>query len=59
MTVDEVRAIRERKSLETTGMSVSELNSYFSVGAKEMQKKIDEARKRNAETNRTLFTVDV
>ena len=59
MTVDEVRAIRERKSLETTGMNVSELNAYFSLGAKEMKKKIDEARKSNAENNRTLVAASV
>ena len=59
MTVEEVRAIRERLSLETAGMSVNELNSYISVGANEMQKKIDEARKSNAENNRTLVAAGV
>ena len=54
MTVDEVRAIRERLSLETAGMSVSELNLHISAGAKEMQKKIDEARKRNSNSNQAI-----
>jgi len=54
MTVDEVREIRERLSLETAGMSIKELNSYVSVGAMEMQKKIDEARKHSSDTNRSI-----
>ena len=46
--MDEIRAIKERKSLETVGMSVSELNAYYSKGAGEMQKRIDAIRKKQS-----------
>ena len=42
MTIDEVRDIKEAMSLETIGMSVSELHSYYSKGAKEIQRMVDE-----------------
>jgi len=58
MTVDEVRSIKERKSLETIGMSVSELNSYYSLGAIEVQKKIDEVRKSNSEIDCSASITD-
>ena len=55
MTVDEVRAIREKKSLETVGMSVSELNAYYSKGATKAQQMIDEIRKqREGESKRVV-----
>jgi len=47
MTVDEVRAIKEKMSLETAGMSVSELHSFYSNGATEIQRKIDAIRAGN------------
>jgi len=50
MTVDEIRGIKEKMSLETAGFSVSELNVYYSAGAREMQEKIDAARKQRQET---------
>ena len=57
MTVDEVRAIREKKSLETVGMSVSELNAYYSKGANEMQKRIDAIRKKREDESRQVASV--
>ena len=57
MTVDEVRAIREKKSLETVGMSVSELNAYYSKGANEVQKRIDEIRKKREGESRQMASV--
>jgi hypothetical protein len=44
MNIDEVRAIKEKMSLETAGMSVSELHSYYSKGAAGIQKRIDALR---------------
>ena len=44
MTLDEVREIKEKMSLETTGMNPSELRSYYSRSAKKIQKVIDEIR---------------
>jgi len=44
VTVEEVRAIKEKKSLETTGMTGEELSAYYAKGATEMQKLIDEIR---------------
>jgi len=57
MTVDEVRHIKEKISLETAGMSVSELNSYYAVGAGEIQKKIDAIRKQQDSDNMCVATV--
>jgi len=57
MTVDEVRSIKEKKSLETAGMSVSELNSYYAVGASEIQKKVDAIRKHRGEANQSPVSV--
>ena len=48
MTVAEVRAIREKQSLETIGMTKEELQAYFAKGAGEIQKMVDEIRKEKA-----------
>ena len=45
MTVEEVRAIRERKSLETTNMTAKELRAYFAEGADKAEKRIAEIRR--------------
>ena len=50
MTVKEVREIRERQSLETIGMTVEELNTYYGKGAAEIQKRIDALRAENTES---------
>jgi len=42
--VDEIREIREKKSLETIGMTVEEKAAYYSKGAAEVQKRIDAIR---------------
>ena len=47
MTVDEVRAIREKKSLETIEMTAEELNVYFDKGANEIRDMINENQKKN------------
>ena len=49
MTVKEVREIRERQSLETIGMTVEELNTYYGKGAAEIQKRIDALRSESAD----------
>ena len=51
MTIDEVITIKENMSLQTVGMSVSEKTTFYSTGAKEVQKKIDEIRERNKANN--------
>ena len=48
MTVDEVRAIREKKSLETIEMTTKELNAYFNNGAEAIKKMIEEVRLENS-----------
>jgi hypothetical protein len=45
MTITEVRAIRERQSLETVGLTTEDLRAYFAEGAGEIQRMIDETRK--------------
>ena len=45
MTVDMVREIREKTSLETCGMSADELHVYFLEGASRIEKRIAEIRK--------------
>jgi len=57
MTVEEVRQIKEQISLKTAGMSVNEMRAYYSVGASEAQKKIDDIRKHRGETNRNPVSV--
>ena len=46
MTVDEVRAIREKMSLETIGMTSEELHQYFTQGAADIKQRIEEIRKK-------------
>ena len=58
MTIDEVITIKENMSLQTVGMSVSEKTTFYSAGAKEVQKKIDEIREKN-KTNNTGNAVSV
>ena len=58
MTIDEVITIKENMSLQTVGMSVSEKITFYSAGAKEVQKKIDEIRENN-KTNNTGNAVSV
>jgi len=47
MTVKEVKAIKEKMSLETTGMTGQDLSAYYSQGAKEIQKMVEYRRKQN------------
>ena len=47
MTMEEVRKIKETMSLETVGMSVGELHTYYSKGANEIKKRVDEKRAGN------------
>ena len=47
MTVEEVRTIKETMSLETIGMSVGELHTYYSKGADEIKKRVEEKRAGN------------
>ena len=42
--MEEIRAIKERMSLETCNMSGEELNAYHKKGAAEIQKRIDALR---------------
>ena len=56
MTVDEIRAIREKTSLETIGMTTEELRLYFAQGATDIERRIAEIRKKkgiatNPQTN--------
>ena len=44
MTVDEVRAIREKISLKTINMTKEELCLYYARGANEMERRIAEIR---------------
>jgi len=45
MTVDEVRDIREKTSLETINMTVDELRLYFAHGATDIESRIVKIRK--------------
>ncbi|MCL2049705.1 MAG: hypothetical protein FWG87_13380 [Defluviitaleaceae bacterium] len=45
MTVPEVRAIREKKSIEWVGLSLEQRNSEIKKGAEQMQARIEEIRK--------------
>jgi len=56
MTVDEVRAIREKKSLETIGMTTEELNKYFDKGANEIQEMINEIQIPHSESVLTCYS---
>lgn len=56
MTIDDVIKIKETMSLETVGMSVSELHSFYSQGAKEIQEKIDGVRAKNSAKCRENIT---
>jgi hypothetical protein len=45
MTIAEVRAVREKQSIETVGLTTEGLRAYFADGANEIQKMIDEVRR--------------
>ncbi|MDR1060606.1 MAG: hypothetical protein LBL83_05210 [Clostridiales bacterium] len=45
MTVQEVREIREKKSVEWANLSLEQLNTEVKKGAKQAQMKIEEIRK--------------
>lgn len=44
MSINELRKIRERRSLETLGMTTEQLNGVFKKGADEMMKIIEKKR---------------
>jgi len=46
MKVDEIRAIREKTSLETIGMTTEELRIYFAQGATDIERRIAKIRKK-------------
>jgi len=46
MTVAEVREIREKKSVEWANLSLEQRNSEIKKGAKQIQKRIEEMRKK-------------
>ena len=50
MTVDEVRAIREKISLETINMTAEELCLYFARGANDIERRIAEIRSKRGIT---------
>jgi hypothetical protein len=56
MTIEEVREIKERISLEIVGMSVDEMNAYFAKGTAEVEKKIDAIRKQKEAENKRVAT---
>jgi len=45
MTINEVRAIREKTSIETIGMNTEELRKYFAQGATDIERRIANIRK--------------
>jgi len=49
MTVEEFRAIREKKSLEIVGMNGKQLHEYFKKGADAFEKDVYEMRKKDTE----------
>ena len=48
MTIDEIRAIREKTSLKTMGMTTEELQAYFAKGAADIEMRIAEIRMKNS-----------
>ena len=52
MTLDEIREIRERQSLETIGMTTAEVAAYFRKGAKKALQRIEEIRQEKANTEK-------
>ena len=48
MTVAEVRAIREKKSVEWANLSLEQRNTEVKKGAKQIQMKIEEIKKKKA-----------
>ena len=52
MTLDEIREIRERQSLETIGMTTAEVAAYFRKGAKKALQRIEEIRQEKANSEK-------
>ena len=48
MTLEEIKAIRERKSLETIGMTTEEAAAYFKKGADNIKKIMEELKQEKA-----------
>jgi len=49
MNLQEIRAIREKKSLEIVGMNGKQLHEYFKKGADVFEKDVFEMRRKNTE----------
>ena len=60
MTLDEIREIRERQSLETIGMTTAEAAAYFRKGAEKALQRIEEIRqeKSNAEKHSSKIVIN-
>ena len=52
MTLEEIREIRERQSLETIGMTTEEAITYFRKGAEKALRRIEEIRQEKANTEK-------
>jgi hypothetical protein len=57
MFMDELRTIRERKSMETLGMTTEQLNDYYKTGADEMMNMIEEIRKASVDSEKQPLKV--
>ena len=52
MTLDEIREIRERQSLETIGMTTAEAAAYFRKGAEKALQRIEEIKQEKANSKK-------
>ena len=59
MTLEEIREIRERKSLETIGMTFEEAAAYFKKGADEARRIMAELKQEKANAERLADKVAI
>ena len=59
MTLDEIKIIRERKSLETKGMTTEEAAAYFKKGADNIKKIMDELKQERANAKKNTDKVAI
>ena len=57
MSIDELREIRERRSIEALGMTPEQLNAFFKKGADEIMKMI--MKKRAEDGNKVAQTTTI
>ena len=59
MTLEEIKKIREKQSLETIGMTTEEASAYFKKGADYIKKIMEELKQKKSDTEKLTNKVAI